>query len=110
MAVAVHSHDASQLGMCVAIGKTVLRGVGMNDFNFGVYNSPSPCTKCEDRTMICHSQCQKYKDWREALEKKKQEVYDKRNMEAQTDLYVKSQTRARGKYAYKCGGKKRKIK
>lgn len=31
----------------------------------------APCMNCEDRQLGCHSICQKYKDWKENLEKMK---------------------------------------
>lgn len=26
-------------------------------------NKPSPCYKCDKRTMVCHAICKDYKDW-----------------------------------------------
>lgn len=31
----------------------------------------NPCRNCEDRHMLCHSECSRYKEWRESLPKKK---------------------------------------
>lgn len=33
--------------------------------------SRTPCYKCADRTVTCHSECEKYKGWRKELEEKK---------------------------------------
>lgn len=32
-----------------------------------------PCRKCEDRYPACHSHCDRYKEWRADLDKRKKE-------------------------------------
>lgn len=34
----------------------------------------SPCYKCNDREIGCHSSCEKYKEWREQYYDKKAEI------------------------------------
>lgn len=53
-----------------------------------------PCKDCEDRHVACHSQCDKYSEWKEEVEKQKlkcrQEMYSYIEMAG----YVKSRARA----------------
>lgn len=31
----------------------------------------APCYKCKDRTLVCHSECEKYLKYRKAIDDKK---------------------------------------
>lgn len=40
----------------------------------------NPCYKCEDRTEICHSECERYIKWAEEREKFRNERFQERQV------------------------------
>lgn len=43
----------------------------------------APCRDCTDRHMNCHSECNKYKEWKQELDVVKEQVLVKRIAEAE---------------------------
>lgn len=43
----------------------------------------APCKDCIDRHMNCHSECNKYKEWKQELDVVKEQVLVKRIAEAE---------------------------
>ena len=42
----------------------------------------SPCKGCEDRYESCHASCDKYKEWRKALDAEKAKINKVKDLEA----------------------------
>ena len=41
----------------------------------------APCTKCEDRYVGCHADCQEYKDWRRKLDIERGKRFDAKEID-----------------------------
>ena len=48
------------------------------------HNDRTPCYKCENRSAICHSICDLYKEWRAKLDEKLDEQWEARQRKSAT--------------------------
>ena len=51
----------------------------------------APCKDCSDRTLGCHSVCDKYKSWKDYIENIKKAM----NADAEVDGFLRMQTERR---------------
>ena len=40
------------------------------------YYANNPCKNCEDRYVGCHGECDRYKEWKDVVEEKRQKRID----------------------------------
>lgn len=63
----------------------------IEEMNRKLANS-NPCRHCEERTMVCHSLCESYKEWSEAVELDRTQKHEdavKRNKTFPSSIYKK---------------------
>lgn len=44
----------------------------------------NPCYKCEDRSAICHSICERYKTWSDKVVKQRENRYNQKQAKSRT--------------------------
>lgn len=54
-----------------------------------------PCKECKDRELSCHKNCDKYKQYREELNKYNNNVKDNKSKIHIADIYAKERSRRR---------------
>lgn len=47
-----------------------------------------PCFGCEDRNIECHSQCEKYQNWKNELERKNEAKMQKKSQDDAINNYI----------------------